>query len=77
MVMAISPLPGHELFHWSLLDFVPQNVQTWNSNLGDRPTYFVQSAFGSGSMNFSLDIQVGRSTFDDSTTQLKQFFFID
>lgn len=61
MVMAISPLPGHEMIHWSLLNFVPTNVQIWNSDVGDRPTYFVQSAFGSGSMNFSLDIQVGLS----------------
>lgn len=60
MVMAISPLPGHEMIHWSLLDFVPDNVQIWNSNLGDRPTYFVQSAFGRGSMNFFIDIKVGQ-----------------
>ncbi|KAG4075302.1 hypothetical protein HA402_003093 [Bradysia odoriphaga] len=58
MVMAISPLPGHEMLDWSLLDFVPSNVQIWNSNVGDRPTYFVQSAFGSGIMIFTLDIQI-------------------
>lgn len=58
MVMAISPLPGYKLIDWSLLDFVPSNVQIWNSNVGDRPIYFVQSAFGSGLMEFTLDIQV-------------------
>lgn len=58
MILAISPLPGHEMIHWSLLDFVPTNVQTWNSDLGDRPTYFIHSAFGSGSLNFTLDILV-------------------
>lgn len=63
MVMAISPLPGREMINWSLLNFVPKDVQIWNSNVGDRSTYFVQSAFGSGSMNFSLDIQVGHSIF--------------
>lgn len=61
MVLAISPLPGREMIYWSLLNFVPKNVQIWNSHLGDRPTYFVQSAFGRGSMNFTLDIQVRQS----------------
>ncbi len=61
MVMAISPLPGRKMIQWSLLNFVPSNVQIWNSNVGDRPTYFIQSAFGSGSMNFFLDIQVDHS----------------
>ncbi|KAJ6644220.1 Endoplasmic reticulum metallopeptidase 1 [Pseudolycoriella hygida] len=58
MVLTISPLPGHEMIDWSLLDHVPTNIQMWNSYAGDRPTYFVQSAFGSASMNFSVDIQI-------------------
>lgn len=60
MVLAISPLPGRDMINWNLLDHVPENVQIWNSNLGDRPTYFVQSAFGNGTMDFFLDIEVCR-----------------
>lgn len=62
LVIAISPLPGRALTNWNLLDHVPKNVQIWNSNVGERLVYFVTAAFGNGTMNFFLDINVMQST---------------
>lgn len=71
MVIAISPLPGREMINWNLLNFVPTNIQIWNSNVGDRPTYFVQSAFGNGTMNFFLDIKVWHSMLKNTPNSFK------